>query len=62
MSSHPDAKAKVMLGGRCATRRTGQPAASEPTSANILAYRARWTERPVWKKTLDAYRQGVEAT
>ena len=29
--------------------------------ANILAYRARCTERPAWKKTLDAYRERVEA-
>jgi len=29
--------------------------------ANILAYRARCTERPAWKKTLDAYCERVEA-
>ena len=29
--------------------------------ANILAYRARCTERPAWKKTLDAYWERVEA-
>ena len=29
--------------------------------ANILAYRARCTERPAWKKTLDAYFHRVEA-
>lgn len=29
--------------------------------SNILAYRARCTERPAWKKTLDAYRARVEA-
>ncbi len=29
--------------------------------ANILAYRARCTERPAWKKTLDAYHARVEA-
>ena len=29
--------------------------------ANILAYRARCTERPAWKKTLDAYFKRVEA-
>jgi glutathione S-transferase len=29
--------------------------------ANILAYRARCTERPAWKKTLDAYYARVEA-
>jgi glutathione S-transferase len=28
---------------------------------NILAYRARCTERPAWKKTLDAYLERVEA-
>lgn len=28
---------------------------------NILAYRARCTERPAWKKTLEAYRARVEA-
>jgi len=28
---------------------------------NILAYRARCTGRPAWKKTLDAYCQRVEA-
>ena len=28
---------------------------------NILAYRARCTERPAWKKTLEAYRERVEA-
>jgi glutathione S-transferase len=28
---------------------------------NILAYRARCTERPAWKKTLDAYCERVEA-
>src|SRR3954470_16078505 len=28
---------------------------------NILAYRARCTERPAWKKTLDAYWERVEA-
>jgi glutathione S-transferase len=28
---------------------------------NILAYRKRCTERPAWKKTLDAYRERVEA-
>ena len=28
---------------------------------NILAYRARCTERPAWKKTLDAYRERVQA-
>lgn len=30
--------------------------------ANILAYRARCTGRPAWKKTLDAYYERVEAT
>jgi glutathione S-transferase len=29
--------------------------------ANILAYRARCTERPAWKKTLEAYRERVQA-
>lgn len=29
--------------------------------ANILAYRARCTDRPAWKKTLDAYCERVEA-
>src|SRR3954462_4788241 len=29
--------------------------------ANILAYRARCNARPAWKKTLDAYRERVEA-
>ncbi|MCA9675071.1 MAG: glutathione S-transferase family protein [Myxococcales bacterium] len=29
---------------------------------NILAYRARCTDRPAWKKTLDAYHARVEAT
>jgi len=29
---------------------------------NVLAYRARCTERPAWKKTLAAYRERVEAT
>ncbi len=29
--------------------------------ANILAYRARCTERPAWKKTLDAYCERVAA-
>jgi glutathione S-transferase len=29
--------------------------------ANVLAYRARCTTRPAWKKTLDAYCQRVEA-
>jgi glutathione S-transferase len=29
--------------------------------ANILAYRARCTERPAWKKTLDACYARVEA-
>jgi glutathione S-transferase len=29
--------------------------------ANILAYRARCSERPAWKKTLDAYSERVEA-
>jgi glutathione S-transferase len=29
--------------------------------ANILAYRLRCTERPAWKKTLDAYYKRVEA-
>jgi glutathione S-transferase len=28
---------------------------------NLLAYRARCTERPAWKKTVDAYRKRVEA-
>jgi glutathione S-transferase len=28
---------------------------------NILAYRARCTGRPAWKKTLDAYCERVEA-
>jgi glutathione S-transferase len=28
---------------------------------HIVAYRARCTERPAWKKTLDAYRERVEA-
>jgi glutathione S-transferase len=28
---------------------------------NILAYRARCTERPAWKKTLDAYWERVAA-
>ena len=32
----------------------------EPYS-NIVAYRARCTERPAWKKTLDAYLKRVEA-
>jgi glutathione S-transferase len=30
--------------------------------ANLLAYRARCTDRPAWKKTVDAYRKRVEAT
>ncbi len=30
--------------------------------ANILAYRTRCTDRPAWKKTLDAYVERVEAT
>ena len=30
--------------------------------ANILAYRARCTERPAWKKTLEAYLARVEGT
>jgi glutathione S-transferase len=29
--------------------------------ANVLSYRARCIERPAWKKTLDAYRERVEA-
>jgi glutathione S-transferase len=29
---------------------------------NLLAYRARCTERPAWKRTLDAYNQRVEGT
>jgi glutathione S-transferase len=29
--------------------------------ANLLAYRARCTERPAWKKTVEAYRERVEA-
>ena len=29
---------------------------------NLLAYRARCTERPAWKKTLDAYCERVEAS
>jgi glutathione S-transferase len=29
---------------------------------NILAYRARCTGRPAWKKTLDAYYERVEGT
>jgi glutathione S-transferase len=29
--------------------------------ANVLAYRARCTERPAWKRTLDAYDKRVEA-
>ena len=29
---------------------------------NLLAYRARCTERPAWKKTLDAYRERVVGT
>jgi glutathione S-transferase len=29
---------------------------------NILAYRARCTERPAWKKTLEAYNERVEGT
>jgi glutathione S-transferase len=29
--------------------------------ANVLAYRARCTGRPAWKKTLDAYYARVEA-
>jgi glutathione S-transferase len=29
--------------------------------ANILAYRARCSERPAWKKTLAAYSARVEA-
>ena len=37
------------------------PALLEP-HANILAYRARTTARPAWKKTLDAYRERVEPT
>ena len=28
---------------------------------NLLAYRARCTQRPAWQKTLDAYRARVEA-
>jgi glutathione S-transferase len=28
---------------------------------NLLAYRARCTERPAWKKTLEAYNERVEA-
>ena len=28
---------------------------------NLLAYRARCTERPAWKKTVDAYCERVEA-
>ena len=28
---------------------------------NILAYRARCTDRPAWKKTLEAYLERVEA-
>ena len=28
---------------------------------NVLAYRARCTERPAWKKTFDAYCERVEA-
>jgi glutathione S-transferase len=28
---------------------------------NLLAYRARCTERPAWKKTVDAYSARVEA-
>jgi glutathione S-transferase len=28
---------------------------------NLLAYRARCTERPAWKKTVDAYRKRVVA-
>jgi glutathione S-transferase len=28
---------------------------------NILAYRARCTERPAWKRTIEAYRERVEA-
>lgn len=29
--------------------------------SNLLAYRARCTERPAWKKTLEAYCERVEA-
>ena len=32
-----------------------------PREALRYAYRARCTERPAWKKTLDAYRERVEA-
>ena len=28
---------------------------------NLLAYRARCTERPAWKRTVDAYSERVEA-
>ena len=28
---------------------------------NLLAYRARCTERPAWKKTVDVYRERVQA-
>ncbi len=31
------------------------------TFPNLLAYRARCTERPAWKRTFDAYCQRVEA-
>jgi glutathione S-transferase len=36
------------------------PALLKPYT-NILAYRARCTERPAWKKTLEAYNERVEA-
>jgi glutathione S-transferase len=39
----------------------GTPAAMLEPHPNILAYRKRCTERPAWKKTLDAYRERVEA-
>jgi glutathione S-transferase len=29
--------------------------------ANLLAYRARCTDRPAWQKTVDAYDKRVEA-
>jgi glutathione S-transferase len=40
---------------------TGTDPAMVKPYANILAYTARCTERPAWKKTLGAYRERVEA-
>jgi glutathione S-transferase len=39
----------------------GTPEATLKPYANVVAYRARCTERPAWKKTLDAYFARVEA-